>query len=49
MKPVALAGGLLIVGGVVIGNLPATRHDMPLTTPQPAVNDEPSAAIVRLR
>jgi drug/metabolite transporter (DMT)-like permease len=29
MKPVALVGGLLIVAGVVIGNLPATRRNVP--------------------
>ncbi len=34
MKPVALAGGLLIVAGVVIGNLPATRHsELPAAHP----------------
>ena len=31
MKPVALAGGLLIVAGVVIGNLPTGKHDVPST------------------
>jgi drug/metabolite transporter (DMT)-like permease len=29
MKPVALVGGLLIVAGVVIGNLPSTRRNAP--------------------
>jgi drug/metabolite transporter (DMT)-like permease len=33
MKPVALAGGLLIVAGVVIGNLPTGKHDVPSTVP----------------
>ena len=33
MKPVALAGGLLIVAGVVIGNLPATRRKTVSTLP----------------
>jgi drug/metabolite transporter (DMT)-like permease len=33
MKPVALAGGFLIVAGVVIGNLPTTRREVPSTLP----------------
>ncbi|HEX7608686.1 MAG TPA: EamA family transporter, partial [Candidatus Cryosericum sp.] len=33
MKPVALAGGLLIVAGVVIGNLPTTKRNVPSTLP----------------
>jgi drug/metabolite transporter (DMT)-like permease len=33
MKPVALAGGFLIVAGVVIGNLPTTKRNVPSTLP----------------
>jgi len=33
MKPVALIGGILIVAGVVIGNLPSTKHNVPSTLP----------------
>jgi len=33
MKLVALAGGLLIVAGVLIGNLPTTRRNIPSTLP----------------
>jgi len=35
MKLVALAGGLLIVAGVVIGNLPTTKRTLPSTSPSP--------------
>jgi len=40
MKLVALAGGLLIVAGVVIGNLPTTRRNVPSTFLQPTVNEQ---------
>jgi drug/metabolite transporter (DMT)-like permease len=33
MKPVALAGGLLIVTGVVVGNLPTPKLNVPSTLP----------------